>query len=192
MDFAPQGYTSEGVALFGKDEQSLVRFYRHPELSKFQSDSAGLPVYVDVEMISVIQPGEKDETKVLATEWHRRRFPRQYEAFKQGLEQTQTGTPLDHLFPSEPSTILTLKSFNIHTVQQLAGVSDTAINNLPMGRSLVDRAKVYLQSATGGQPFHQMEAMQRQIEELKAALAEQQATAPAETRRGPGRPPKGE
>ncbi|MGM4987418.1 hypothetical protein [Tardiphaga sp. 841_E9_N1_2] len=185
MEFSPQGYTPDGIAMFGKDEQSMVRFFRHPMLSKIQSEEKGLPVYVDVDMIEVIQPGEKESVQVLATEWHKRRFQKQWQAFQDGIEQTAVGTPLDHLFPSEPGTILTLKSFNIHTVQQLAGLTDSAIGNLPMGRQLVDKAKAYLGSADGGSEFH---AMQRRIAELEAKVANQ-AEAPPE-KRGPGRPPK--
>lgn len=191
MEFNPQSYAPDGTAIFGKDEQSLVKFFKHPELSKFKSTEAGLPVYDDVVMVSVIQPGEKEETKVLATEWHKRRFPRQWENFEKGLDQTASGTPLDHLFPSEPGTILTLKSFNIFTVQQLAGVSDTALGNLPMGRTLQDRAKTYLASAEGGSEYHKM---QKRIADLEAQLAnkpeEAQAAPQPEQRRGPGRPPK--
>ena len=126
MDFNPQSYAPDGTAIFANDAQLLVKFFNHPQISKFKSDKAGLPMYDDVEMISVIQPGEKEEIKVLATEFHRRRFPKQYEAFQKGLEQTAGGTPLDHLFPSEPSTIANLKAFNIYTVQQLAAITDVA------------------------------------------------------------------
>jgi len=189
MEFNPQGYTPDGVAVFGSDQSLLVKFYRHAELSQHKSKAEGRPIYDDVEMVSVIQPGEKEEVKVAANEFHRRRFPKQYEAFKNGLEQAQTGTPLDLLFPAEPSTILALKSANVFTVEQLANISDTAMNGIPMGRTLCDRAKKYLQTASGGQGFHQMEAMQKKIQELQEQLAATQAPQP-EQRRGPGRPPR--
>ena len=51
LDFSPQGYTPDGIAMFGKDEQSMARFFRHPMISKIQSEERGLPVYVDVDMI---------------------------------------------------------------------------------------------------------------------------------------------
>jgi hypothetical protein len=194
LDFFPSSYTPDGIAVFGTDEKLLVKFYRHAELSQHKSKQEGRPVYDDWEMVSVIQPGEKDEVKVLASDWHRRRFPRQYEAFKNGLEQAHTGTPIELLLPAEPSTVLALKGNNVFTVEQLAGISDTAMNNIPMGRTLSERAQKYLASAQGGQGFHQMEAMQKQIEELKAQLAERpteaQAAPQPEQRRGPGRPPK--
>lgn len=190
LEFNPQGYTPDGVAVFGTDEKLLVKFYRHAELSQHKSKLEGRPIYDDVEMVSVIQPGEKDEVKTLANDWHRRRFPKQYEAFQKGLEQAVTGTPLELLFPAEPSTILALKGSNVFTVEQLAGISDTAMNNIPMGRTLADRAKAYLQASHGGQGFHQMEAMQKQIQELQEQLAAAQAAPQPEQRRGPGRPPK--
>lgn len=191
LDFSPQSYAPDGTAIFGNDAQLLVKFFVHPELSKYKSDKEGLPVYDDVEMVEVFQPGEKESVKQLATEFHKRRFPKQYEAFKKGIEQTNGGTPLDLLFPAEPGMILTLKSFNVYSIQQLAALSDTGISNLPMaGRQLVERAKAYLATARTGADLHQMEVMQKQIAELQAQLAAQAAPPETPQRRGPGRPPK--
>lgn len=179
MDFNPQSYAPDGTAIFAKDDQLLIKFFRHPELSQIKSKANGVPVYDDVDMISVIQPGEKEEVKVVATDMHKRRFPKQWEAYKSGQDQAQSGTPLDHLFPAEPGAVLTLRAFNVFTVQQLANLSDTAMINIPMGRTLADKAKAYLASASAGQNFHTMQdSMQRQIDALKAALAERGVEAP--------------
>lgn len=191
MEFNPTAYTPDGVALFGDDSKLLVKFFVHPELSQIRSKKEGRPVHDDVVMVSVIQPGEKEEVKVLANDWHKARFPKQWEAFEKGHAQTISGTRLEFLFPGEPSTILMLNGFNVFTVEQLAGLSDTGMNNVPRGRSLAERAQKYLQTAGSGSSFHQMEDMQKQIEELKAQLAQQAAPAAETTpRRGPGRPPK--
>lgn len=185
MDFSPaglgnpQGYSIDGTAVFATDTQLLVKFFNHPQISKFKSDKAGVPVYEDVEMVSVIQPGEKEEIKQLASDFHRRRFPSQYKNFKEGVEQMAGGTPLEMLFPSEPSTVLTLKSFHIFTVQQLSTITDSAMVQLPFGRTLVDRARAYLSAAGGGQNFHAMQAaMQKQIDELKALLGDRASQVP--------------
>lgn len=189
LDFNPQSYSPDGSAIFAKDEQLLVKFYKHPELALYASKEAGHPVYHDVVMISVIQPGEKEKIDVLATDMHKLRFPKQWENFERGLDAALTGTPLDHLFPSEPSTIANLKSFNIFTVQQLATISDSAIANIPMGRALTDRAKKYLNTSTA--VLAENQDMRGEIEELKAQLAALQAPKePEKPRRGPGRPPK--
>ncbi len=194
LDFNPQTYSPDGTAIFGSDAQLLVKFFIHPELSVYQSKERGVPVYNDIEMIEVFQPGEKESVKQLVTDFHRHRFPKQYENFKKGVEQVGSGTPLDLLFPSEPGMILTLKSFNIFSIQQLAALSDHAISSLPMGgRQLVERAKTYLATAQTGADMHQMEVMQKQIAELQAQLAatkEAPETTETPQRRGPGRPPK--
>lgn len=205
MDFNPLETSPGGVAVFAKDDQLLVKFFRHAELSQFKSKAAKMPIYDEVDMVSVIYPGEKEEIKVLADDFHKQRFPRQWDAYQKGIEQRASGTPLEMLFPDQPVTILSLKTFHIHTIQQLAMISDTAMNNIPMGRTLSDKAKAYLSSAMGGQNFHTMQAaMQKQIDELKALLADkgvEVSDPPAlnlpaedqpqpEARRGPGRPRK--
>ncbi len=38
MEFNPQSYAPDGTAIFGNDAQLLVKFFVHPELSKFKSD----------------------------------------------------------------------------------------------------------------------------------------------------------
>jgi len=201
MEMNPQSYTPDGVAVFATDNQLLVKFFKHAELSHHKSKQSGMPIYDNVDMVSVINPGEKEEVKVVADEFHKRRFPKQWEAYKAGMDQEQSGTPLDHLFPNEPGTILTLKTFHVYTIQQLAAISDTAMGQLPMGRTLSDKAKAYLSSASSGQNFHTMQsAMQKQIDDLKSLLADQGIQAPTppalnlpdepqpEVRRGPGKP----
>ncbi len=178
-EFNPTAYTPDGVAVFGSDNQLLVKFFKHPQISKYKSTEAGRPIFEDVIMIEVLQPGEKDAVRVLADEFHQHRFARQWENFQKGNEQAIVGTPLNLLFPNEPSTILTLNSFNIFTVDQLASISDTAMTQLPMGRALSDRAKRYLETANGGATFHQMK---QEIDALTAklqALTEAGAVPPA-------------
>lgn len=192
QDIAP-----DGTAIYASDRQTLTKFRIHSELSHHKSKAAGMPVYDDVEVIEMRVPGEKEPVIVAATEFHKRRFPREYEAFKKGQESAHTGTPLDLLFPTSPSTVKQLQAFHIFSIQQLASISDTAKTQIPMGQSLVDRAKEYLARAGAGQNFHAMEEMQRQIAALTARLEEAGVPAPempsvipAEQpkRRGPGRP----
>lgn len=190
LDFNPQGYTQAGEAVFGTDQNLLAKFFVHPEISVFKSREAGTAIYDDVVMVEVIQPGEKEPIRQMATAWHKQRFAKQWGNFQKGIESVVSGTPLEMLMPGEPSMILNLKGLNVHTVQQLANLHDTAIGNIPMGRDLVNRAKAYLGTAAQGADYH---AMQKQIEALTAQLAavseQKAAPSPAEvpTRRGPGR-----
>lgn len=194
MDFNPQGYTPDGVAVMGSDAQLLVKFSTHAELSQIKSKAAGTPIYDDVEIVTIMNPGEKEPVIVQATDWHKHRFQRQYEAFKKGKEDQQGGTPLGLLFVGQPSTVKQLQACHIFTIQQLSMISDTAKSQIPMGQTLVDRAKAYLAQAGAGQGFHAMEEMQRQIEALKAKLDDagvavpEMPAVPMPQRRGPGRP----
>lgn len=179
MEFDYQRIAPDGTAIQGTDAQLLVKFYKHPVISKIKSDEAGAPMFDDVEMVHVITPGENNPIDVMATDWHRHRFAKQYDLFKKGIEQSQSGTPLEMLFPSEPSTILALKTFHVYTVQQLANITDSAMGQIPMGRTLVDRARAYLSAAAGGQNFHTtVNAMQKQIDELKALLGDKADSLP--------------
>lgn len=179
LEFNPTAYTPDGVAMFGSDAQLLVKFFKHPQISKYQSTEAGRPIFEDVIMIEVLTPGEKDAVRVLADDHHRARFPRQWDAFEKGNAQSISGTPLELLFPNEPSTIMTLKSFHVFTVDQLAALTDTAMTQVPMGRALSDRAKHYLAAANGGASFHQMKAQIEDLQAKLAALAEAGAAPPA-------------
>lgn len=199
LDFNYQSIAPDGTAIQANDAQLLVKFSIHSELSQHKSKLAGAPVYDDIEIVTIMNPGEKEPIIVQADEFHKRRFPKQYEAFKKGIENQHAGTPLSLLFPSSPSAVKQLNAFNIFSVQQLAAITDSAVANIPMGQSLKDRAKQYLASAGAGQSFHAMEAMQAQIDQLKAALADAGAPVPetpamttAQPRRGPGRPKKTE
>lgn len=199
MEFNYQAIAPDGVAIFANDSQLLVKFSIHSELSQHKSKQAGAPIYDDVEIVTIMNPGEKEPIIVVADEFHKRRFPRQYEAFKKGLEDQQGGTPLDLLFPASPSTVKMLKSFHVFTIQQLANISDSAKTQIPMGQSLADRAREYMKNASGGQAFHAMEAMQAQIDQLKSMLADAGQPVPETPtitaqpqRRGPGRPKKPE
>jgi len=192
MDFNYQSIAPDGTAVFAHDNQLLVKFSVHSELSQYKSKLKGMPIYDDVEIVTILNPGEKEPVIVQADEFHKRRFPKQYEAFKQGLSVEHTGTPLEMLFPSQPSTVKALKVHNIYSIQQLSRIDDNAISQIPMGRSLVEKAQKYLAEAQSGQGFHQMEEMQRKIDQLTALVAEAgiQPPEPPAERRGPGRPRK--
>ena len=169
FEFSIQGRAPDGSPIMGRDDQMHAEFFVHPRLSLSKTREAnGVQVFDGVEMIRLIQPGEKDVVCVMSTDWHRARFPRQYEAFQKGQEQRNVGTPLNLLFPTAPETIATLNASHIFSIEQLANINDTAIGNLPFGRDLTNKAKQYLGSQKGGQGFH---AMQSQIEALEAKLA---------------------
>jgi len=196
--FDPNG----GLVAFGTDEKLFVRFFKKPELNGYKSREAGAPIYDDVDYVSIQQPGERDVTVRPVTNEHRQRFPRQWMAFQQGQEQRPEGTLVEILFPTNPGTVETLKFLKIFTVQQLAGASDTAIQNLGLGGSQWrEMAKAFLDKAENGKDFQAVLSRLTALENENAALKskvssltdelsaiDEEEQAPAPRRRG--RPPR--
>lgn len=169
------GIGANGVAQFGRDDSLLVEFYRGKRHNGAKSREAGTPIFDPVDMVRIVQPGEKDVMEYEAdkgTPPYKFRFPRQWAAYQQGIEQRKAGTPLDLVFPDQPDVVATLNAMHIYNAQQLAGITDTAIGNIPMGRSLVKTAKQFLGQATGSAEFHALKNENVTLSsDLRAALA---------------------
>lgn len=170
---------SDGVAQFGRDDSLLVEFYRGKRHNGAKSREAGTPIFDPVDMVRIVQPGEKDVMEYEAdkgTPPYKVRFPRQWAAYQQGIEQRKAGTPLELVFPDQPDVVATLNAMHVYNAQQLAGLSDTAMGNVPMGRTLVKTAKQFLGQATGSAEFHALKAENaQQAADIKALTARLEA-----------------
>lgn len=162
-----------------------VRFFVEPVEQPNRSREEGRPIFADVEMIEIAFPGDNKRRLVApAKEMHfdgntrqsltyAERFAPLYARFKEGIAEAAIGTPLIAATFLTPSKVAELKGVRITTVEQLAALDDPAIRRLGMGtRVLVEQAKSYLSAARDTAQFS---AMQREIEELKARLAEKDA-----------------
>ncbi len=183
-----------GFGAQGDDSKVLAEFRMHPVIDAVASKEAGRPIKRDVPHVKIIQPGESrlsvyDQP---ATNDDVARFPRQWAAFQAGQKQEITGTRLDMLFPESPAIVENLKAVGIFTVEQLATLPDTGLQNVGMGaRQWQDKAKAYLESADKGKDFHglsdkvdklalQAKEKDDRIAALEAALSE--ATASRKTK----------
>jgi hypothetical protein len=140
------------------------------------SEQAGHPVYEDQEFVEIITPGHTRSTPIEPVNAeHRARWPEAYRAFKEGLEPVETGLPLAQ-WPviTSPSQVLMLKGLHIHTVEQLAGVSDAALQNMgPGGRELRQKAQDYLENAKTNAPLERERARADAAEERERLLQQQ-------------------
>jgi hypothetical protein len=160
--------------------QAIPRFFVETVENAFASEKDGRPRFVEEERVEIIIPGDlrsrfvqrvDDEVKL--------RFAKEYEAFKEGISAPLEGTPLSEWAMVSRSQVLELAHFHIHTLEQLAGVNDSHLQNLGMGaRELREKAKVHLQVTKDG-----MEPLARLVDEnirlrdenerLKSTVAEQ-------------------
>jgi len=157
---------------FAEDEALHVLFYIKPSISQTLSDAAKRPIYEDVEQVKIFTPGEKRSIiDRPATDIDMSRFKVQYERFKAGKEEQQSGTPLHFLPGLSASKVEEYKYSKILTVEQLAGASDGA-GQAFMGFSAdKKRAQAYLRLADARAPVAEVdERLSAENETLKLQL----------------------
>lgn len=179
FDISPRGYLGTGK------DNCIPLFSLRPVENKSASNQAGRPIFREVEWVKIYIPGDK--TTVVSkkvTDEHRERWPEQYQAFKRGQDQPIIGTPLEQWPIVTRAQVMEFKALQIHTVENLASLSDDAISRIGMGtRDLVERAKAFLVAAEEGARDSQIaakleaanqkiDAMAAQIDELATRLEE--------------------
>lgn len=159
-----------GWVEIGSDVRLHVRFERMEEIQSFKSQEAGYPVYEARDFIHIRQPGEMNNEQVrYVKDTDKMRFPRQWEAYQAGLEQTQTGMPLAILFDRNPEIVANLKSRRIHTIEALAGLSEQGIAALGVGaRNMVQKAMAFLENMTDASGIKRLQA---EVDAAKVAEA---------------------
>lgn len=177
-----------GSVTFGRDDNLLVFFHNVPTPNPLKSQAnGGIPIFDTVVHCHIQQPGERDYADPPATDMHKQRFAKQWAAFEKGQEPIPEGTPIDMLFPRNPEIPPTLRAIGIHTIQQMASLSEAGIQRIPIGgRQWVESAKQYLGKAEGGAGFHKLsmelekqrvagEVKDQQIASLTAAVQQLEA-----------------
>jgi hypothetical protein len=177
-------FSASGIASVSHadDKNLLVKFYMHAVKQGAASEKAGRDVYKDEEYVWIRFPGDKtkeirrpvDLTGRNGNAPDNERWPKAYMAFKNSGIQVHEGTPLESFPPLGTSTVLNFKAMNIHTVEQLASVSDAVIHNLGTGAlDLREKAKIWLKAATDAAAVTGLQSELKKRDEDISALKEQ-------------------
>lgn len=173
MEFATptvEGKNNKFSVSHGDDSGLLVEFYNHPTRLGAESEKAGREVYKDVPYIRIRFPGDRNRmTERKVQDKDKSRFPIQWAAFENQEKVVEEGTPIDEWPPASRSFAMMCKSINIFTVENLAAVSDSSLENLGTGgRTFRDKARSWLEEAADG-----AEAMKlhKENEDLREDLA---------------------
>lgn len=175
--------------------QAIPRFYMGTVHNEVKSKQAGRPIYDDVEMIEIKWAGNtKSELHAPASDrcdrpmrnpenndryyvsWKDHPdFAKAYEAFKAKTGAHIQGTPLSELPFLSEGRRAELHAINIHTAEQLAGLSGAQIGKYGFGMGdLCNQAKNYLERAKGAEvdARHEQEksAMQAELAALRAQM----------------------
>ena len=174
---------------------AIPQFFTEAVKLEWRSQQEGRPIFEDREFVRILIPGDRRSMAVEPVrDEHRQRWPKEYEAFKAGLEAPLEGTPLGEWPVSlmTPARVHELAYFNIRTVEQLSAVNDAQLQNLGMGaRELRERARTWLEVArSGAAPLerliskteHQAREIERLTRELTQANTEIAALKRKETR----------
>lgn len=181
----------------GTDAGLFVQFYMESVKDEEASSKEGRPIYADKEYIKIIPVGDKNTVicRPVRTSWDgnnapdTERWPHQYAAFKNQQVQVNEGTPLEQWPPLTKSQVMMMKSANVHTVEQLAAVSDQNLGNLGMGaRSLREKAEAYINNSKDGAGLSALqeknERLEKEIEALKNQMAGFESAGATEKRKG--------
>ncbi len=187
----PQSFNQHGVTSvnYGPDPNSLVvLFYSRAVHNPHKSQEEGRPVFDNKDYVKIHHPGEK----LMAidrpvSDLDKRQYRERWAQYQDKRQQTPDGVPIDLLFPHHPNVAMTLKQYNIHTVEQLANLSGDALGNIGMGaQDWQTRAKNYMLQAEKGVNHHKFQkelderdsrikTLERQVQEMAAHFAQAKA-----------------
>ena len=127
------------------DKLLAVKIYKKAVLNKYKSENERKQVFDDVEYISIMAPGQRNQIADRPmSEKDKERFKFHYENYQNREEDRQNGIPLEMLPGITPAQTSNLKAQKVETIEQLSGLQEKAIKNLFEGRDLVKSAVKFL------------------------------------------------
>ncbi|MEY2667680.1 MAG: Myxococcus phage Mx8 [Pseudomonadota bacterium] len=165
----------------GRPAQPLAaRFYVDAQEDEEASKRTGKRIFKDVEMIE-IRIDSRDIRNRPVTQDDRLAYPRQYIAFKDGLDQEAAeGFPLKQWPPIRKGEAETLYMNGIRTVEQLALAPDARISILGPFAALKQKAKDWLEAQERGAGLNKLREEKNALEGRVAALEAMLKTQTAE------------
>jgi hypothetical protein len=155
---------------------AIPRFFMDTIQDKARSEAEGVPRFIDVEMVEVIIPGDRLNTPTfIVGERHRKRWPKQYAAFKADQEAPVDGTPIDQLPGVTKSQVQELAYFHVRTIEALANLSDEQMGKvMPMGgRQMREKAQRWVKNAEGDAGNERLAAENRRLEDNMTLMKQQ-------------------
>jgi hypothetical protein len=132
---------------FGSEGAKIVaRFFMDDIPDELATEREGRPIFRQEERIEMIMPGNMQNKPVFrVNNEHKQQFPEEYKRFKEGLEQSISGFPIEQWAALKRNMVLELKALGFTTVEQLAEMGDQAIQRIGMGgRALKSLAAGFL------------------------------------------------
>jgi len=138
----------------------------------FVVSPAGRPMFLEIDFIRIITPGDRNKIIERPVEPDdKRRFARRYEAWKNGQTTAgMVGTPIAEVPFIDSAIREELAFFNVHTAEQLVELPEQVASKFMGIHQLQIRVRKWLEGASGAAAVEQIAA------EKRAQEAELQAT----------------
>ncbi len=157
-----------------QEDKMFVEFYSDAIELKFQSEQEGRPVYQEVPFVKIMIPGDPNNIiERVASKEDQMKYPKAWARFQNSESQGQIGTPLEQWPQINRAQVKEAKYYEVHTVEAMAGLSDTHCMNMGMGfMELRTKAQAYLAAAKDSAA---VTAQAAENETLKSMIADLQA-----------------
>jgi len=133
-----------------EDGKLYAVFFKDVVKDEGKSEEMGRPIFRDTEFVRIVAPGDKTNVVVRpAREDDKRRFGRQYDAFKRGDAEQIIGTPLAQWPLMTRAQVEEFRYFGVLTVEHLADLRDDVKTKIPGSVELSKRAKHWLDASQG-------------------------------------------
>tara|TARA_R110000803_G_scaffold1805_1_gene5902 strand:+ start:8784 stop:9443 length:660 start_codon:yes stop_codon:yes gene_type:complete len=151
------------------DKGLMVRFFYKNVKNKMESENLGRPIFKEKTYIEIRVAGQRDVQACRpATHADKQRFPLHFDAFEKRMEPPTEGMPLSEWTKITRTQAEELSFMNVKTVEQLASMKDSNLQQYMNGYKLRDEAVKWLSKDTA-------ETNDREKEELKASVLELQS-----------------
>lgn len=156
----------------------FVEFYTDAVEMKAKSETEGHPIFEDRPFVRIIIPGDTaNQIETRATDSHKSKYPEAWKRYQSNESTGHVGTPIEQWPQITRSQVKEAKYYEIHTVEQMSGITDAHITRLGMGFSdLRAKARAYLalaeDSAVATKQAAENERLQRELDDLKAQIKE--------------------
>lgn len=171
---------ADGGFVNQKEARNYARFYTKWKRNNFLSEKEGTEVGENRDYVMIICPGQpKTEVHREATDMDKKMHPQEWRDYKEGREQRVDGTPIEVLPGLPQGQADALKSMYIYTIEQMANLSDMALQKVGMGgNELRLKCKSYIEKNSA-----EVTMLKQQLAEQAALIAELMANQPK--KRGP-------
>ena len=154
------------------DKALMVKFFYKNVQNKMETQKQGRPVFKEKTYIEIRIAGQRDAQSCRpATHQDKQRFNAHFEAFEKRMEPPTEGMPLAEWALISRTQAEELSFLHIKTVEQLATVKDSNMQNFMGGYGLREKAVKWLETSSAEAVDREKEEMREELAELKKVVA---------------------